>query len=154
MRRVLVTGSRKWDDILTLHHALNTEWRKHGDFILVHGAALGADQMAHHWAKWSVVIENFNITIEAHPAKSVCRVPGCWDHSFEALGEKAGPVRNQVMVDRGADICLAFPTQDSIGTFDCMKRAEKAGIKVVRFEENPDNADFMRKGKKANDSGG
>jgi hypothetical protein len=35
------------------------------------------------------------------------------------------------MVDLGADLCLAFPMPRSRGTWDCVRRAKKAGI-VVR----------------------
>lgn len=49
----------------------------------------------------------------------------------------AGLVRNQLMVDLGADICLAFPLPGSRGTWDCMGRAEAAGIKVINLGSKP-----------------
>jgi hypothetical protein len=55
---------------------------------------------------------------ETHRAK--------WDE----LGKKAGPIRNQEMVDAGADLCLAFWDGNSSGTLDCIKKAVKAGIPV------------------------
>ncbi len=42
------------------------------------------------------------------------------------LGKAGGPVRNQAMVDSGADLCLAFPDNKSIGTWDCVQRARAA----------------------------
>ena len=56
--------------------------------------------------------------METHPA------------DWSTHGRAAGPIRNQQMVDRGADICLAFPTSSSIGTWDCVRRAKAAGIPV------------------------
>ena len=135
MRRVLVTGSRDWSDIKTLYNALTDEWLEHGNFTLIHGGANGADKLAHEWAKWSVMIDGFNISIEVFPAD--------WNQ-----GKKAGPLRNQTMVDSGADICLAFPRDDSRGTLDCIRRARAAKIPVKVFHENPDNANFMQEGKK------
>lgn len=45
-------------------------------------------------------------------------------------GERAGPDRNQRMVDSGADVCIAFPMPESRGTWDCIRRARAAGIFV------------------------
>lgn len=53
-----------------------------------------------------------------------------WDKHDRA----AGPIRNQGMVDSGADLCLAFPTKTSRGTRDCMRRARAAGIPVLVME--------------------
>jgi hypothetical protein len=51
-----------------------------------------------------------------------------------SFGKSGGPVRNQKMVDAGADVCLAFPLPDSTGTVDCMERARIAGIPTLVFE--------------------
>ena len=42
----------------------------------------------------------------------------------------AGPVRDQAMVDAGADLCVAFHRAigNSKGTKDCLRRALAAGI--------------------------
>lgn len=40
-------------------------------------------------------------------------------------------VRNQRMVDRGADVCLAFIGPASKGSVDCMTRAQTAGTPVI-----------------------
>lgn len=134
MRRVIVTGSRFWSDTKTLYGALTEEWKEHGDFILIHGnCPTGADRLANEWAMWSVMSPNFNIHIEKFSAD--------WSQ-----GKKAGPVRNQKMVDTGADICLAFPTDSSRGTLDCIRCARVANIPVRVFHENPDNVNFMAEG--------
>lgn len=134
-RRVLITGSRNWTDTKTLYGALTDEWMEHGDFILIHGGARGADEMAGHWASWSNTIRDFNVTVEVYPA------------DWNAHGRGAGAIRNQKMVDTGADICLAFPTDSSRGTLDCIRRARAAKIPVKVFHENPKNANFMQEGK-------
>jgi hypothetical protein len=65
--------------------------------------------------------------IEAHRAD--------WSKHLRA----AGVIRNQEMVDAGADVCFAFPTGEAKGTRDCIRRAEKAGIPVTIFEEGESN---------------
>lgn len=107
--RVIVTGSRKWGDIHAIRMAL---LRLPPAATIVHGDAPGADTIA----KW--LAEDFGFTVEAHPA------------DWKKHGKRGGPIRNQEMVDAGADLMLAFPLPESIGTHDCMRRAEKAGIPV------------------------
>jgi hypothetical protein len=80
---------------------------------LVHGAAKGADTIA------ASLADHMGWDVEAFPAE--------WDR----FGRRAGPVRNQLMVDHGADICLVFPLPDSRGTWDCVRRAKAAGIPLV-----------------------
>ena len=53
--------------------------------------------------------------------------PADWD----TYGRAAGPIRNAVMVEKGADVCLAFPMTGSRGAIDCMRRAKVAGIPVI-----------------------
>lgn len=44
---------------------------------------------------------------------------------------KSGPRRNQAMVDKGANVCLAFPHPRSMaGTAGCARKARRAGIRV------------------------
>lgn len=52
-----------------------------------------------------------------------------------SLGRRGGPIRNQHMVDLGANVCLAFyqPGAGNSGTQDCVRRALVAGIDVVRY---------------------
>lgn len=115
-KRVLITGSRKWTDRERIRIALLQVWCELGcesDCTLVHGdCPTGADAIA------ADVWRKAHLPVEAHPA------------DWKNLGRAAGPVRNEEMVQAGADRCLAFPLPDSRGTFDCMKRADRAGIPV------------------------
>lgn len=55
-------------------------------------------------------------------------------------GRAAGPKRNQLMVDLGATRMCAFPIGDdtqSRGTWDCIRRARKAGIPVTIYGMGP-----------------
>lgn len=121
MRRVLITGSRIWKDRSTVWAALQTELqRTDGQLVVVHGGARGADDIADRWA-WGMNQEGFNVVPELHRAN--------WD----MYGKRAGILRNIEMVKAGADICLAFPLGNSVGTRHCMREAERAGIKVINY---------------------
>lgn len=111
-RRILVTGSRTWDDWETIVAALEKLWSP--DAVLVHGNARGADRLAA--AYW---ISREGIPPEKHDAK--------WNE----FGRAAGPIRNKHMVSLGADICVAFLRNNSVGTTDCLNQARAAGIPTV-----------------------
>lgn len=119
--RILITGSRNWTDRQALEDAIFEAIAEHyaeqgavnsKDITIVHGAAPGADELA------AGIADDWGFNHEPHPAD--------WKKHFKA----AGPLRNQEMVDLGADVCLAFPDEDSRGTLDCMARATVAGIDV------------------------
>ncbi|AGT14315.1 hypothetical protein ADZZY_67 [Mycobacterium phage Adzzy] len=121
MRRVLITGSRVWQARTTIWDALKAEWDRYpGGLIVVHGGARGADDIADRWA-WGMKQTGWNVNPELHRAD--------WDR----YGKRAGILRNIEMVKAGADVCLAFPLGNSVGTRHCMGAAEKAGIPVINF---------------------
>lgn len=120
-RRVLVTGSRIWMNETAVQDAILTQINKSPDYhiVVIHGACpTGADAIADEFSVQLRDNPYCRVDIERHPAD--------WSQ-----GKKAGPLRNQEMVDLGADVCLAFPLPGSRGTYDCMRRAEAAGIPVV-----------------------
>lgn len=116
--KILITGSRNWTDESALIRALCIYTQTpENDITVVHGGAKGADLCAHKAAK------ALGLNVRVYPAQ--------WSEH----GRKAGPLRNQQMVDAGADICLAFPLGKSIGTWDCVRRAKAAGIPVKVHEQ-------------------
>jgi hypothetical protein len=111
--RILVTGSREWTDREAIWEELGA---LAGPIVIVHGDnPRGADRIAKEFA---IAHAQFQVTHEAYPA------------DWNTHGKAGGPIRNQRMVDLGADLCLAFPTARSVGTWDCIKRANRAGIPV------------------------
>lgn len=125
MRRILVTGSRDWVARTTIWNALNQELLQFPDgIVIVHGGARGADDIADRWA-WGMLQYQCRVQIEKYPA------------DWELYGKRAGSIRNQQMVDLGADVCHAFPLEGSIGTRHCMARAMAAGIPVVNHGFHP-----------------
>ena len=115
--RVIVTGSRNW----TNTHAVGAElvilppWS-----IVVHGGARGADECAEREA----VKEGLRTEV--------------FEADWKRYGKAAGAIRNQAMVDAGADLVLAFPLEGSRGTWDCVRRAEAAGIPVRIIRQTVD----------------
>lgn len=124
--RILVTGSRDWDDgdLLAWELGLATgeALRDGRRAVIVHGACpTGADALAVRLSR------DHGFDTEPHPAD--------WDRR----GKAAGPRRNREMVQAGADICLAFIKDGSAGATGCADMAERAGIPVRRFERKTEN---------------
>lgn len=124
--RVLVTGSREWDDRQAIEDALWALARNHPAYQLtvVHGdCPRGADRMAHNWASSSNGSYRAGVYVDEEPH------PADWDR----YGKSAGFRRNAEMVALGADLCLAFIKAGSRGATHCADLAEKAGIETRRF---------------------
>lgn len=122
--RILITGSRDWDDMEIVRAAIlsNIDDHRRPDpfkpitVVLVHGAnPRGADYFA------DVIAADHLLDLERHPA------------DWERYGKRAGYVRNAEMVKQGADVCLAFIKDQSRGATMCADLAEKAGIPTVRI---------------------
>jgi hypothetical protein len=119
--KILVTGSREFDDYDLLEYTLDI---LPIDFIVV-GDARGADHLTRQYAK------------EKHLECQVFYAN--WEEHGKAAGAVRNqhmldthPVRNQHMLDTHPDVELvvAFPTRSSVGTWDMIDRAVKAEIEV------------------------
>lgn len=117
--RVIVTGSRTWTDKETVYGALDliadaarTEGRT---LVVAHGTADGADTIADMWVRHRQR-DGWPVQVERNPA------------DWRTYGKRAGMVRNQRMVAKGADACLAFVLDSSAGATHCAETAEVAGI--------------------------
>lgn len=125
--RVLVCGGRHYADRERVYRELDCLEAEHGIAIVLHGGAPGADDLAEAWAI------------------SRC-VPTRWYPAAWALhGDAAGPIRNATMLREGKpDLVVAFPgakgTDDSEAdrdrVADLVRRAEAAGIEVLRIKED------------------
>ncbi len=111
--KVLVCGSRDYDDPLKILSTLSPRFLA-GETTIIHGDANGADRIAGHIAK------SIGMTVVAVPAE------------WEKYGKSAGPIRNRKMLDMNPDLVLAFhpDIEASKGTKDCVREAERRGIKV------------------------
>lgn len=121
--RVLVTGSRDWDDVTTIGAAIEQALIDAAGrpVLVVHGACpSGADRHADHYARW-MRGKGCSIDVEQHPA------------NWRINGKRAGFIRNAHMVNLGADLCLAFIKDGSRGASHTAALAEQAGIPVRRW---------------------
>ena len=82
---------------------------------LIHGGARGADEGAAAWGR------SEGIKVIDYPA------------NWRKHGARAAPIRNQRMIDEGKpDIVIAFP--GGKGTFEMLRRAEAAGIPIIKVK--------------------
>lgn len=112
--RVLVCGGRKYRNEPHVFHVLD---QIHADEIkiscIIEGEASGADQLAALWAS------RRGVPIEPYPA------------DWNRYGDAAGPIRNTEMLAKSKpDLVVAFP--GGLGTADMIKKAKKAGVRVIR----------------------
>lgn len=124
--RILVCGGRDFQDRKRLYstldaYALFTEPDEIGNTMpygvtIISGGAKGADSIAVDWA-----VVNW-CPFEVYHAE------------WKKYGRKAGPIRNQKMIDEGKpDLVIAF--KGGVGTNDMIKRALKANIKVIKVHD-------------------
>lgn len=128
--RVLITGSRDWEGTYAesrIHTIMNitlAQAQALGEKLtIVHGdCPTGADAAVDRWARRR---EDDGVTVEPHPA------------DWARFNRSAGPVRNQQMVDLGADLCIGFLRNNSAGTRNCLALARNAKIATfaVHWEE-------------------
>lgn len=117
--RILVTGSREFKSLdLALKALSDARWQHGPDLTVVHGGTRGADRML------AALAQQRGLAVEEHRA------------DWTANGKAAGFIRNQAMVDAGADLCLVFLVAGVAcrGTKDCWRRADRAGIPCRVYE--------------------
>lgn len=115
--RILVTGSRDWQDADAICQALDDAVHAlpphtRDIWLVVGDCPTGADRIAYRWAKTA------RITIHTFLAE------------WEAHGKAAGPRRNAAMVNSGADLALAFIKGGSRSASHTVTLARRAGIPV------------------------
>lgn len=117
MIRVLVTGSRHFNDTARVNAVMNRVLKKWGGIrSVIHGDAPGLDNLVKRWCHRKGIPETGN-----H-----------FRARWESEGDYAGPNRNQRMVDEGrADIAIAF--RGNRGTADCKRRIRAAGIELYEI---------------------
>ena len=112
--RVLVCGGRDYTDAETVSRTLAELRKTRGIALVIAGGARGADTLAADWAK------AVGIPCEVYMA------------DWEGLGRKAGPIRNQRMLDEGKpDLVVAFP--GGRGTAGMVRIARAAGVEVIEI---------------------
>lgn len=117
--KLLVAGSRDWDNIKVLHTWIS-HWTKHvNDVTLIEGGCRGADRLARDYGLaqgWE--IHTFLPKYDQH-------------------GKRATHIRNQAMVDENPDLVLIFWRNRSAGTKSTITKAFQAGLftRVCYYED-------------------
>lgn len=139
--RVLVTASRTWPDVVMLRNAMIEQAtiahrQGYDRVVFVHGGAIGGDTFAEQQAcimrdEWGWPVDS-----EVHPVTKA---------EWDQFKGRAGHMRNDRMVARGANVCLAFlercerprcdrpKPHDTHGTEGCVKAARRAKIEVKEY---------------------
>lgn len=121
VRRLLITGSRKWADHHAISAALFDYWYRAGkvnDILLMHGGAAGADVLAAQvWAANGMQTE-------------------AWPADWDRYGRRAGILRNLQMLDMQPEHVIAFIRDNSPGASHCAAEAERRGIPVTYIRED------------------
>ncbi len=114
----LICGGRDFADQAMFDGAMGDLIRLMGcPSMIVHGAALGADEMGRRWAQKMAIHEH------GYPAQ------------WQLQGKSAGPKRNQDMIEREKiDLVVAFP--GGRGTADMVARARAANIEVAEIKKS------------------
>jgi hypothetical protein len=112
--KILVCGSRTWTNERVIRETLN--YYRNQNPIILHGGAQGADRIA------GTIADEFGFGVSV------------FKPDWNTQGIKAGPIRNQKMIDEKPDLVIAFYDGVSKGTMDTIRRAAKAKIptRVVR----------------------
>jgi hypothetical protein len=115
--RLLVCGSREWTAERHMRYVLEFYANIYrGELTVIEGAARGADAMA------GSIARSLGVPVEEYPA------------DWRGKGKAAGPIRNQQMLDTGADLVWAFKdgfdwTFTRGGTEHMVWIARKAGVR-------------------------
>lgn len=97
MFKVIIAGSRNFNDVKTLTEFCDSVLKNQKEVTIISGKAKGADTLAIAYAK----ARNY----------PVIEMPADWD----THGKRAGYIRNADM-EKQADALIAFPIGDSVGT--------------------------------------
>lgn len=116
--RILVCGSRDWDDVERIQQALSS-LRLDRIQTIIHGASRGADQIA------AKVGRELGYRVHSYPA------------NWTAHGRKAGVIRNLEMLHTRPDCVIAFQLDGSRGTQHTIDKARKLGILTKVYSAAP-----------------
>jgi len=116
MLKVIVAGSRGFQDYKYLETVLDTIFKGRTDIEIVSGTAYGADQLGERYA------HSHNLSIKRFPA------------NWNLYGKAAGYIRNEQMA-KYADACITFWDGQSRGTMHMINLAKQYGLKlkVVKY---------------------
>lgn len=114
--RVIIAGSRDFDDYELLNSVVKEKLRDYKNIKIISGGCSGADTLGERFAK-----EN-NLDLKVFQAE------------WKKYGRAAGPIRNKAMAQYASQVdnCLliAFPVGSSRGTRNMISLAKEHGLDV------------------------
>lgn len=120
--KILVCGGRDFYRYYllkeNLDRVLSDIWEEDDEtkITIIAGGAIGADFLAKVYA-----LDEWDLNYLEFPA------------NWKLHGKKAGPIRNQQMLDEGRpNLVVAFP--GGVGTADMVARAKKSGVEVIEVD--------------------
>lgn len=122
--RVLVCGSRDYEDKALMFSMLDDFDDTHHFGTIIEGGARGADTLAAEWAhlRHIPILE--------------------FEANWNEYGRSAGPIRNREMLEKGyPQMVIAFPKTtlaQSRGTKNMVEQAKRAGITTIVVERQSD----------------
>lgn len=116
--KVLISGSRDGCHMNIIKFMINyiLEYYPNRNYILIHGHAKGVDTLVKDYC-------------EALNWKCISFEP-----DWKNLGKKAGPMRNQDMINTNPDFGLFIPSLTSKGTIDCYQRFIKLNKPGLHYD--------------------
>ena len=119
LTKIAIVGSRKINDVefvlSKFNEVLRSEKLSYDDVMIISGGARGVDTIAQQIAK------KFGLPI-------IIFYP-----NWKKYGKRAGLIRNTYIVQY-SDIVMAFPSKDSRGTWDTIRKAKENNKKLYVFE--------------------
>ena len=113
--KVLICGSRGWEDYERLRHHLSGFPR---GTVFIHGGARGADRLV------DLAVRDENLEYDYEYETEVFYA------DWETHGKRAGILRNIEMLDEQPDLVVAFWDGESKGTKHTIEEAGRRGIPV------------------------
>lgn len=136
--RIIVTGSRDWNDHQKLRHALDELCMFQPQVTIVHGKC--DPRRNQEFVRWEYALtqsDPWRYDGADWHADMHARARGWNLDPFPAdwsKGNQGGPIRNWQMVRSGADLCVGFFLPNSAGTRHCLKAAVDADIPVLSIK--------------------
>lgn len=114
--KLAIVGARDYHDYSSFRSQVELFLEGRKPVLIISGGAPGIDTLAERYAREE------NIPLQVFPA------------DWEQFGKSAGPRRNTQIVEAATHV-LAFPSASSVGTYDTVRKAERADkeLHVIRL---------------------
>lgn len=110
--KLAIIGSRNFVDYSYMKSAILEHFDISSLTTIISGGATGADKLAEKFA------EEYNLAKEIYYP------------NWKTYGRAAGPIRNKQIIDN-CDACIAFPINESKGTYNAIKLCQKNNKPVI-----------------------